>query len=341
MNPAASRTKAPGFFLRSQIRSYRYLAKEMNEILSRAPEDWGKLQSLFNFQISGIFREIMEYERESLGRGEEQRVYKLKKFFVKRLRHEFLRGDYLVWSYEKPYGYAGDYKLIEDIYQNEPRTTGFDRLFDNYFMMSSISVAIRNRKEDFRRFLQKFVSSRKGQKIRILSLGSGPARELFDVFSALTEEEAALITVDCLENDHRALEYSRKLLFRRPEVNFMRENAVRLALKKDIKSAIPCSYDCIYSTGVFDYLDDGVAVRLLANLRAILNEAGQLMVSSVRDKYSNPSVHFMEWGGDWNLVYREDERFRQFFLDAGFPKENLSVRYEQQGILQYITAARS
>lgn len=326
--------------LRAKIRKYQDMAKNLQDVLSREPSEWGKYQSLFNYHINGIFREIMEYEKNSLKQGREDKVYKLKRLFITRLRKEFLHGDFIVWSFEKPYGYAGDYKIIEDIYQNEPRTTGFERLYDNYFQMSSISVAVRNRKEDFRRYLINLLASRKGKKVRIMNIGSGPARELFELFSALHEDDLGNLTVDCLDNDSRSLDYARRLLFKRTEVNFMKENAVRLALKKDITQAIPCTYDCIYSTGLFDYFDDRITVRLLGNLRALLNPEGQIMISDVRDKYSNPSVHFMEWVGDWNLIYREDERFRQLFIDAGFPKNAMRIGYEQQGILQYITATR-
>ena len=62
------------------------------------------------------------------------------------------------------------------------------------------------------------------------------------------------------------------------------------------------------------------------------------MISDVRDKYSNPSLHFMEWVGEWPLVYRNDEDFRKLFIDAGFDEADIEPRYEQQGILQYIKA---
>jgi hypothetical protein len=77
---------------------------------------------------------------------------------------------------------------------------------------------------------------------------------------------------------------------------------------------------------------------LIENLRKLLNPKGVLLISDVRDKYSNPSVHFMEWVGDWNLVYRDDESFREIFYKAGYDREDLEPRYEQQGILQYIIA---
>ena len=61
----------------------------------------------------------------------------------------FVRGTLIDWSLRKPFGYAGDFKIINDIYENNPDTVGFDRLFDNYFQMSAISIAVRNRKDDF------------------------------------------------------------------------------------------------------------------------------------------------------------------------------------------------
>ena len=46
----------------------------------------------------------------------------------------------------------------------------------------------------------------------------------------------------------------------------------------------------------------------------------------------------MEWVGDWNLVYRNEEEFKKLFIDSGFKEENLKIQYEQQGIMQYMVA---
>ena len=111
-----------------------------------------------------------------------------------------------------------------------------------------------------------------------------------------------------------------------------------MALKKDINDYLPVKYDIIYSTGLFDYFEEKIATRLVSNLKKLLNPKGILLIANVRDKYSNPSVHFMEWVGDWNLVYRDEEEFNRIFINAGFEKSQISIRYEQQGILQYMVA---
>lgn len=50
--------------------------------------------------------------------GNEDKVYELKQFFIKRFRNMFARGIYCDWSIRKPFGYPGDFKIIDDIYQN-------------------------------------------------------------------------------------------------------------------------------------------------------------------------------------------------------------------------------
>lgn len=333
--------KVPDMSLRSRIRKYRELAEEIKESLWRNPYEWGKFQSVFNYEMDGIFRQIMEFERENLIAGREENVYRLKKIFVNRIRQEFLHGEYIVWSLKKPYGYAGDYKIIDDIYRNQPRTLGFDRLFDNYAQMSAISVAVRNRKDDFKKQLIELIKDKQKGSVRIMDLGCGPCREIAELLSA-ENISAKDLTIDCIDNDQRALDYSKGILSsakRNATVNFIKENAVRLALKKeDSLAAAFKKYDMIYSAGLFDYFDDRIIFRLIKNLRRLLKPGGILAIADVRDKYSNPSVHFLEWVGDWNLIYREDEKFRGLFIEAGFHRNVLKIGYEQQGIIQYVTA---
>jgi len=327
--------KEPSF--RSLVKSYKKRAQDIEDYLSKKPNEWGKFQSEFNSEVNDVFRAIMNFERENVSVGAEDKVYKFKRLFVSRVRKMFERGVYTDWIIRKPYGYAGDFKIIEDIYKNNPPTTGFDRLFDNYVQMSAISNAIRNRKNDFKRMVTHLVGGRQNCPLRIMVLASGPCREIREMLS----QESELFTnvvFDCYDNDKNAIEFAQTLFTDVTNVNFFKENAVRIAFRKDIHSLIDQKYDIIYSTGLFDYFDEKLATRLIENLRKLLNPDGALLISDVRDKYSNPSVHFMEWVGEWELVYRDDENFRKIFINAGFKENEIEPQYEQQGILQYITA---
>lgn len=324
--------------IRNTIRRYKNRAQEIEFDLSINPQEWGRYQSEFNAAINDVFRNIMDFERNNLGNKHEDKVNKLKRLFVNRARKMFLRGEFIVWSLKKPYGYAGDYKIIDDIYLNNPTTEGFDRLFDNYFQMSAISVAVRNRKEDFKRLITDFVLKRNAGELRIMNLASGPCREIKEIAS-LGRSMFTNVIIDCYENDNNAIDYARNLLANHAlKINFIKENVVRIALKKEIDSMIDRKYDFIYSTGLFDYLEERIAIRLIRNLKKLLKPNGVLAISDVRDKYSNPSIHFMEWVGEWYLVYRDDDGFRKIFLEAGFRESELVSKYEQQGIMQYIIA---
>ena len=325
--------------LRSKIKAYKKRAQEIELYLSIRPGEWGKFQSEFNSAVDGIFRDIMNFEKENLTIGNEDKVYKLKRIFINRIRGLFLKGTYNEWGFRKPRGYAGDFKIIDDIYQNNPTTTGFVRLLDNYGMMSAISVAVRNRKEDFKRFVKWFVADKIKRKLRIMNLASGPCRELKEILSS----DSALyenVIFDCYDQDDKAIAFAKDLLNKHQGINFIRENAMRIAFRKDISKLIDKKYDLIYSTGLFDYLSERVAVALVRNLMELLTSDGMLLISTMRDKYSNPSVHYMEWATDWNLVYQNEEEFKQIFIDAGFSEDKLEIRYEQQGIMQYMIAIK-
>lgn len=321
--------------LRNTVKHYLKRAKEIESYLSKRPKEWGRFQVEFNAEIDSVFRNIMEFEKANLVKDD--KVYKLKQFFVNRIRGNFIRGDYTKWSLGKPFGYAGDFKIIEDIYENNPVTAGFDRLFDNYFQVSAISVAVRNRKEDFRRLIADFIRDTPGAKLRIMSLASGPGRELREIVSS-DNSLCKNVVFDCYDNDEKALEFAKGRLRGQDNFNFFKLNAVRIALKDDPRLIISEKYDLIYSTGLFDYFSEKIATLLIGNLKKILKPGGSLIIANVRDKYSNPSVYFMEWVGDWYLVYRSDDAFREIFINSGFKEKELDIRYEQQGVLQYIIA---
>ncbi len=323
--------------LRATVKKYKKQFDRIEKFLSKNPREWGKFQSEFNAEVNAVYREIMLFEKENMLSNNEEKVYKLKKIFINRIKKIYIRGNYIDWTIRKPYGYAGDFKIIEDIYGNNPTTTGVDRLFDNYFMMSAISIAVRNRKNDFKRIITKYVASRQEEEIRIMDLASGPCREVKE----LHDEEGELyqnVTFDCYDNDTHSIQFASKLLKDLPRINFVHQNAARMAFKKDIESLIESRYDLIYSTGLFDYFEERLSTKLIGNLKKLLTPNGILVISNVRDKYSNPSVHFMEWVGEWPLVYCDDDSFRSYFLNAGFKKEELEFNYEQQGILQYVLA---
>jgi len=321
----------------SVVRYYLRKRQELLRYLSKHPDDWSKFQKTFNLTLDNLYQDIINFERENINKHE-LKVYKLKKIFEERYRRYFLYGEFIRWSFEKPFEYAGDFKIIDGIYKNQPRTTGFDRLWDNYFQQLSISTAVRERKEDLKKFILDFVKRNKDRDIRIMNLAAGPTREIKELIEADSEELFSKVIFDCYDFDSRAIEYARQLLNNHKNINFFQKNAIRLAFKKDIKEEIQEDYDLIYSIGLFDYLDERVATRLAGNLKKLLKKNGVMIISNVRDKYSNSSAGWMEWVADWYLVYRTQTEFKELFLNAGFSSEDLKILSQQSKIMQYCFA---
>jgi extracellular factor (EF) 3-hydroxypalmitic acid methyl ester biosynthesis protein len=326
--------------LHDRIKIYKKRAREVEDYLLQNPDEWGRFQNEFNSEVNGIFREIMNYDKVNLANGQKDKVDKLKRIFINRIRELFLQSEYFERCLRKPYGYAGDFKIIDDMYQNDPTSSGFVRLIDNYFHMAAICIAVRNRKEDFKKIIAKFANDRKGRPIRIMKLGSGPCRDIKELFG-LGMIANSNVAFDCYDNDEDAIKYAKKLLANNPKVNFIKENALRLAAARDIHSIIKNKYDIIYALGIFDYFNHKISVRLISNLKKLLKPGGIMAVSTARDRYSNPSLHCMEWVGEWIILYRTDEEFRKIFRESGFKEKELKVSYEQQGTMQYILATNT
>ena len=330
----------PNLPLLAKIKRYKKRVAEVRAHLKAHPADWGKFQSEFNQEINSIFRDMMFFEKENSLKNREEKIYKFKRFFMEKLEKDFSYGEYITWSQKKPYGYAGDFKMMDGIYENSPKTLGFDRLFDNYMQMSAIAVGVRNRKDDFRRMIGQVIKERNGQPTRIMSLACGPCREIEELLK-LDRIDVSHVVFDCLDHDENALKFAAERLGQPKCCKFAKVNAVKLALKKNIETEFKSPYHFIYSTGLFDYLDKRVSIRLIQNLRSLLASEGVLAISDVRDKYSNPSLHFMQLVGEWDLLYRNDEEFRAIFLEAGFSKNELRFDFKQQGIMQYIFATKT
>lgn len=317
----------------SEVKHYLKFGRELQAHLTRHPNDWYKFQDRFNLTLDKVYNDILQFEKENA--YNESKVYKMKKIFEQRYRHYFLFGEYIKWSYEKPFGYAGDFKIIDDIYQNHPCTTGFTRLWDNWFLQLAAPNAVRQRKEDFKKIILDFVKKHRNRDIRIMNLACGSAREIKELQEDDPDKLFSKVTFDCYDNETRAIEYSRQLLNNPDNVNFFQKNAIRLALKKDIKDEITLEYDLIYSTGLFDYLDERVATRLIANLKKLIKQSGLLVIANFGDKYSNYSAAWMEWVVNWYLIHRTEDEFERIFLDAGILRNDLQVMPQQNKMMYY------
>jgi len=309
--------------LLSTIASYKKMSGEIQSELCQRPENWPKFRHTFKSVLDKISLDMMQFERDNIEK-DPGRVRQFKRIFAKRYRPYFLYGEYPVWSYEKPFGYPGDFKIIDNIYRDHVTTTGFDGLWDDYFQQMVAPRAARKRKEDIKTIIANCVKGFGKRKVRIMNLGSGPAREIKELLEK-REELFLNVTFDCFDFEKEAISYAKDLLKGRSDVRFIQKDLVRLALKKNRGTEVDEKYDLIYSTGFFDYFDKKVATRMITNLRKMLKRDGFLAIANFGDKDNNSSAGLMEWAIDWHLVYRTKNECEEIFQEAGFAADTICI----------------
>ncbi len=136
-------------------------------------------------------------------------------------------------SYGKQGGRAGDYEAIEVIHGS--LDGGADlraRIFDDYYLWTAAARGARNSLMRLTVCLGEAVQAWAAQgcaAVRVLSLNSGPARELIPLAADPVFSEAAVIT--CVDRSSDALRFARGRLNRRlrGRVTYLRDDPLRFA----------------------------------------------------------------------------------------------------------------
>lgn len=216
----------------------------------------------------------------------------------------------------RPYGYAGDFEIIERIYKfwKSPKDNLVN--WDNFAHSQIASQAVRNRKDYFLNLLYNLHATKK-QK-RVLNIASGPARGIVEFLSM----ESGGILFECVDCDKNAIEYSSKQLTGFNDyVEFHTENAFYFSSQH--------TFDLVWSAGLFDYLNDRAFKLLIKKLLKFLGEEGELVIGNFSP--SNPSRDYMEFG-NWYLNYRSIDALTNLAKEIGVPEEKISVQSEPLGV---------
>ena len=223
----------------------------------------------------------------------------------------------------KPHGYAGDFEIIDKIYQHHVSPNPALAKWDLYFHQLHAPIAVRNRKDYFHGLLD---SLPRDTESRILKVGIGPGRSMFEWLSANPQSPAVF---DCLDIDPNAIRYATELnqafLDR---INFIRTNALRFTPSR--------KYPLIWAAGIFDYFDDDTFKTLLTRLYAYVSPGGQLVVGNFND--INPSRPYMEFGAAWFLHHRSAAQLMDLAQQAGISRGRLRIGCERLGVNLFLHA---
>lgn len=220
----------------------------------------------------------------------------------------------------KPYGYAGDFEIIDKIYTKwiSPKTHLIN--WDKFFHWQKASVAVRNRKNYFKEILSK-IDDLGSANSRVLNIGSGPCRGIYEYNQ---QNPSTSIQFECLDMDERAIEYSKSIL-NSTNVIYRCQNIFRFKTNK--------KYDLVWSAGLFDYLKNKQFVFLLRKLLNLVSVGGELVIGNFSE--SNPSRDYMEFG-DWFLYHRNETKLLALAEQSGCEANSVIIDREPSGVNLFV-----
>ncbi|WP_017733990.1 class I SAM-dependent methyltransferase [Nafulsella turpanensis] len=217
---------------------------------------------------------------------------------------------------QKPFGYAGDYSIIDRIYLKE--VSEEFRKWDDFSVNHLAAEAVRNRKDFFLKMMQQKL--RGPERLRLLNVASGPARDLCQLYHHLQPDS---LQSTCIEYDKRAISHAQKVCDRYlQQISFINENIFRFDTEDQ--------YEVVWSAGLFDYFDNKTFVRVLRKLIKWAAPGGEVIVGNFSN--DNPSRAYMEIFGDWHLQHRSPGELKLLALEAGALPGQVRIDTEPLGI---------
>jgi hypothetical protein len=269
----------------------------------------------------------------------------LTRFSQRQVHAYFMQVPWMHRACHKPFGYPGDYELMNFFYEKEfEGPTLFARMLAYAFLQTPVALAVKYRKNMMRRQLRAILEQHAGRSrpVRVLSIAAGPACELRELLTEM-EDLPVPLEIVLFEQDKGALAHAYGRL--RPladsrfpgrvKVVYLHDSIKRLL--RDARLFEPFDgFDAVYSCGLFDYLQDATAVRLARNLFAKVLPGGRAFIGNMVDHHDR---WIMEHHFDWRLLYRT----REELLDIGrraAPDAGLRLLEEGTGVNPFIELSR-
>jgi SAM-dependent methyltransferase len=213
----------------------------------------------------------------------------------------FLQDPFTRWSSQKPRGYSGDAHLLDFIYGHPSVAGEIDKasalgrqLYDST-RDSQSSNAVRERRDLVAQLVDDIAAEKDGET-EVLSIAAGHLREAERSFALRDGKIKRWVALD---QDPLSVE-SIATDFADTSVEAV-AGSVRGLLTKGYKLG---QFDLVYSTGLYDYLSQNVAVKLTQKCLELLKPDGLLLFANFAAGI--PDDGFMETFMNWPLLLRSE-----------------------------------
>ena len=169
-----------------------------------------------------------------------------------------------------------------------------------------------------------------------MNLACGPCREIVDFLVKYQEYRSMRFLLVDIDTD--ALQYADtqlKAFSQKAEFKFVNENIIKWALGRSRQDFGP--QDIIYSSGLTDYLEDRLFIKLVDRCHERLAAGGVFLVGNFGPR--NPDRAFMDHILEWHLIYRSEENLKELFSKTLF-KDQIEILKEPLGVNLFVKATK-
>jgi extracellular factor (EF) 3-hydroxypalmitic acid methyl ester biosynthesis protein len=261
-----------------------------------------------------------------------------REFFQNRLKEFYLQSKLFHRSITKPRGYAGDFEMMNIIYRNQFEGEDiFSQVMNKIDCEGTAARAVRNRRSYLYKKLRELVISKgKEDRLKAASVACGPTLEFYDFLTSFDGKNLPFhFEFIAIDQDELALEDAQSriepLIKDKDQIRvfFERDNIKRLIVDKDDNKDLYKNMDLVYTAGLFDYLSDRASSRLIYKLYSFLKPGGLLIIGNFGPY--NPQKFIMEFGAEWFLIYRNEEKLKDLAQDL--PEDaKIHVEKEPEGV---------
>jgi len=210
--------------------------------------------------------------------------------------------------YLKPLGYPGDYEIMNYYYADSYcGDTTYQMLLNRYTVEIPLARANINRRKVLANVFDELAENTSGRrKIRIASIGCGPAVELIDLIDR--NFSGGRFELFCFDSEPLALKslmkkISEKESYTSIDIHFHRLDIRRFLTNRD-PNLYPLDMDLVYAAGLFDYFSDKHATLALELLSSWLTPGGKLAIVNVSKGHGYDA--YLELLGEWILNARDE-----------------------------------
>ena len=287
-------------------RIYDGLFDSVYETLSATPDE-----ATVHRALDELFNALRERKLASQSAEWQQFVQRCQAHPLTKLLH---RDPFTYRAYSKPRGYAGDAVMMDYIYGREerwpaPEADALGTHIFNFTTQAPASEGVRSRRAYIAARIDRLAEEKR--RPHILSIASGHLREA-NLSAAVRRRKTGRIVA--LDADPISLAEVRD------SYSCYGVETYNASFREMIGSqARTGEFDFVYSTGLFDYLNQRTARRLVTGMFNMLRPGGVLLVANflpgVRD------IGYMETFMGWNLIYRS--RIEMMDLTLGIPEDDV------------------